>query len=348
MDAKLDSYTPLGPTDKTKDFLRDFFRVLPSGGKKNLVKDVSGCANDENLRQLVQRIRTGLLIPLKAQRGKTPTETTSLAYPILGETIEPLKGPEAELRHHCLERDGNKCLATGNYSHSHAHPKHAFTTYLEPAYVIPFAPGSFQDVDENATIWVILRRYFPALRTMPFTSEQVNSEKNILMLDSMVHMEFGQFRLIFEATGAPNHYRIKPFPGIVTSAIQNLPKSRLVNFRVHKGNWDLPDPRLLHIHACIGKFLHRSGQGKVIDKLLQNFERCGGLAPSGSFNIEELLAARLSLLPSNVKETPDYEAPSYGEGETPTGKTSDTENKSLGTADESDTSENAESLWFFV
>ena len=49
-----------------------------------------------------------------------------------------------------------------------------------------------------------------------------------------------------------------------------------------------------------------SGQAEIIDKVLQDFQDCGGLAPSGSTNIEDLLAvSSLSLLPSNVDETPD-------------------------------------------
>jgi hypothetical protein len=31
-----------------------------------------------------------------------------------------------------------------------------------------------------------------------------------------------------------------------------------VMFRVHKGSWELPGPKLLEIHACIGNFLHMS------------------------------------------------------------------------------------------
>ncbi|KAJ5675716.1 hypothetical protein N7462_008613 [Penicillium macrosclerotiorum] len=53
-----------------------------------------------------------------------------------------------------------------------------------------------------------------------------------------------------------------------------------------------------------------SGQGEIIDKVLRDFEDCGGLAPSGSTNIEDLLAAsKLSLLVSNVDETSDPRQP---------------------------------------
>ncbi|KAJ5129273.1 uncharacterized protein N7515_005312 [Penicillium bovifimosum] len=185
------------------------------------------------------------------------------------------------------------------------------TTHLEAAHIIPSALGSFQAndgeaVDRHAKIWVNLRRYFPVLRNMSFTSEQINLEKNVLMLDSQLHTEFGQFRLIFEATGVAHQYRIKTFPDTATGPIRNLPKNRLTKFRVHKGSWELPDPNLLEIHASIANFLHMSGQAEIIDKVLKDFEDCGGLAPSGSTNIEDLLAvSSLSLLPSSANRTPD-------------------------------------------
>ncbi|KAJ6029924.1 uncharacterized protein N7446_001012 [Penicillium canescens] len=320
LDRKLNTYTPLEPTDKTKNFLRDFFTSLPPDGKQNLAGDVLGCADDEKLRQLVQSIRDGLLIPMKAKGGKAPTEITPSSRSGVEDSIKNLKSQniepisrscQSQLRHRCLERDGNKCLATGQYSHNHAHPQNAITTHLEAAHIIPFALGSFQAndgeaVDRNAKIWVNLRRYFPVLRNMSFTSERINSEKNVLMLDSQLHTEFGQFRLIFEATGVAHQYRIKTFPDTATGPIRNLPKNRHVKFKVHKGSWELPDPKLLGIHACIGNFLDMSGQAEIIDKVLKDFEDCGGLAPSGSTDIEDLLVVSgLSLLPSNTNETPD-------------------------------------------
>ncbi|KAJ5562480.1 hypothetical protein N7535_003069 [Penicillium sp. DV-2018c] len=123
---------------------------------------------------------------------------------------------------------------------------------------------------------------------MSFTSEQINSEKNMMMLDQRFHKEFGQFN---EAAGVPHQYRIKAFPGaVLTNLLRELPENSLVTFRVHKGSWELPDPRLLQIHACIGNFLHMSGQGEIIDKILRDFGDCGGLVPDGGTNLEDLLA----------------------------------------------------------
>lgn len=114
--------------------------------------DILGCSDDEKLRQLVQSIKTGLLIPLKSQGGKTPTEVTPSPRPDLEESIENLKSldiepingnSQSQLRRHCLERDGYKCLAISKYSQAYPHPQDALTTYLEAAHIIPFSLGSF-------------------------------------------------------------------------------------------------------------------------------------------------------------------------------------------------------------
>jgi hypothetical protein len=282
---------------------------------------------------------------MKAHGGKTPIEITPSPRSSVEDSIENLKSlniepisrsSQSQLRHRCLERDGNKCLATGQYSHSHAYPRHTITTHLEAAHIIPFALGSFQAndgeaVDRHAKIWVNLRCYFPALRSMSFTSEQINSEKNVLMLDSQLRKEFDQFRLIFEATGVAHQYRIKTFPSTATGPMRNLPRNRLVKFRIHKGSWELPDPKLLQIHACIGNFLHISDQAEIIDKVLKDFEDCGGLAPSGSTNIENLLAvSRLSLLPSNASQTPDSQKSTEKQRPTEKQEFPSTENKPRG------------------
>lgn len=218
-------------TDKTKDFLRDFFKTLCPGGQKHLAEDVFKCANDEGLQHLAQSIRTGLMIPIRAQAGKTPTDITPSPCTHTWDpklNIEPSsRGPQGRLQRHCLERDGFKRLATGMYSADDTHPRNAPADFLGAAHIIPFALGPFQakdaaSVGRDAQIWVSLRRYFPALRSISFGPDQINSKKNVLMLQNSTHRLFGQFKLIFEPTA--------------TAPIRALPKSRLVKFKVHKGN----------------------------------------------------------------------------------------------------------------
>ena len=181
---------------------------------------------------------------MKAHAGKTPPEITLSPFPGVEDSIEVKsqdtetisRSSQPQIRRHCLERDGNKCLATGLYSNSHAHPPNAITTYLSAAHIIPFTLGSFEAVDGNATVWINLKRYFPVLHSMSFTSEHVHSEKKVLVLDNGIGRIFGQFSLIFEATGVAHQYKIKAFPDFPTSPLRDLPKNRLVKFRVHKGS----------------------------------------------------------------------------------------------------------------
>ena len=136
---------------------------------------------------------------MKAPGSKTITEIIPSPRSDV-EDIEPIsESSQSQLRPRCLERDGNEYIATGLYSHTHAHPRSVPTTILEAACIIPFVlwSNSGEVGDRNAKVWVNLRCYFPALHNMSFTPEQINSEKNVLMLDSLVHKEFGQFRLIF-------------------------------------------------------------------------------------------------------------------------------------------------------
>lgn len=44
-----------------------------------------------------------------------------------------------------------------------------------------------------------------------------------------------------------------------------------------------------------------SGQAEIIEKVLKDFEDCGGLAQSGSTNIEDLAVSSLSLRENRVK-----------------------------------------------
>lgn len=58
----------------------------------------------------------------------------------------------------------------------------------------------------------------------------------------------------------------------------------------HQEKYPLPDPVLLRVHASIAKFLHMSGMGEYIDKIVREREDIGCFAIDGSTNVEELLA----------------------------------------------------------
>ncbi|KAJ5110692.1 hypothetical protein N7532_001227 [Penicillium argentinense] len=152
LDQRLRQYNPLGRNDNTVIFLRNFFDVLPSGGQETLARDVGGYSSDHKIRQTVDSIRNGLVCPLRAIGGRTPSEITPAPRPGVEDSIENLRSLDVrplarthqqQLRDRCLERDGYCCMLTGLPSGQHPHPEGAMTARLEAAHIIPFALGSF-------------------------------------------------------------------------------------------------------------------------------------------------------------------------------------------------------------
>ncbi|KAJ5790583.1 uncharacterized protein N7518_007594, partial [Penicillium psychrosexuale] len=97
-----------------KKFLETCFKYLPSDGQVNLSEDVSGCHNDDELRQLAASIDAGLLRPLLSTSGKTPVITPSprISFDDSVEDLNSLditpgnRTDQERLRRNCLRRDG--------------------------------------------------------------------------------------------------------------------------------------------------------------------------------------------------------------------------------------------------
>ncbi|KAJ5096705.1 hypothetical protein N7456_007426 [Penicillium angulare] len=317
LNRRLNAYVPSSPTDHTKGFVSDLFKVLPKGGQQNLVENIFSL-DDDGLRQHMQHIHDAMLVPLRAAGGKTPTEIT--LSPRYGEDLKSLdidpisRNSQSQLRAHCLERDGGKCLATGVYEPKFTPlPPNAIAVPTNASHIIPFAMGIFNrqntpEVHRHSEIWTTIGRYFPKLHRTMFTSEQINTEQNIMTLDSQIHGAFGAFQFAFMATRVRHEYRLELFDDMPSGLAVRLPESRMVRFEVHKGDWQLPNPDFLAMHAAIAKFFHMQGHGERIDKLLDRYQECGGLAPSGSTNVEALLSVSgLSLMSSNVAKEPEKE-----------------------------------------
>ncbi|KAJ5984272.1 hypothetical protein N7481_006371 [Penicillium waksmanii] len=333
LDQRLDHYKEIvskkkEEKDMTKGFLLDFFKILDPKGQAHLAQDVSGCATDELLRLLVKSLTDCLLGPMKGAGGKTSSNPTPMV-PRLGieDSIDNMvaqdhdpvtRGAQKALRRNCMQRDGSRCVASRAWQNGLENiPDDDDTANLEAAHILPFNLGSFnrndsQEVLKHANTWVNINRYFPTLKTMSFTSEHLNAEKNAMMLDRTLHFEFSAFRMCFVATGIRNQYHIKTFKDIPSQALKCLPTNRLATFQSHSGSWELPDPELLRIHAQLAEFFHMSGHGERIDKILRDYEELGVLASDGSTNVEDLLAIRLSSLPLNVRERSDSESKPSG------------------------------------
>lgn len=332
-DSRLADYEADG-ADETKRYLSLFFQQLTYGGQAHLAQDV--LVSDEMFPVLVKSIDTGLLIPFKKESLKTSGAISPSPRPGLENSISNLR---AQLRDNCLLRDGNKCVVTKRFNagdENLSREQKKTSVYLDAAHIIPWAFGSFTEGerDMNTEVWVNINRYFPELRVrLGFNSEHLNSEANVMMLWRAIHDDFGPFNLIFEATSVANQYRIKTFDrcsGIVEEVISGLETGETVTFVSHDERYPLPDPTLLRIHAAIGNFLHLSGAGERIDKVLRDLGECGGLASDGSTNIERLLSVSgLSLLDVNIKRPKEYSAKKPTRTASPSKQRGGAENRKL-------------------
>ncbi|KAL5333617.1 hypothetical protein BJX70DRAFT_380426 [Aspergillus crustosus] len=322
MEATLASYQPLNTGDDTKKFLETCFKYLPPDGQVNLSEDVSGCRNDDELRQLAASIDTGLLRPLLSKGGKTPVITPS---PRIGidDSVENLhsfdiipgnRNDQERLRRNCLRRDGYRCTITKSWSLDHDFPPSEPTASLQAVHIIPFGLGSFTNDDERrrtSEVWVNIFRYFPSLRsTLDMSPEDVNREDNIMMMVTPIHEEFGRFHFVLEDTPTPNRYRLKVFPRFASLYIPLLPSNRFVILTSHDPLFPLPRAKNLQLHAAIGNILHASGRAESIEKLIRDLGETGGsaLSKDGSTNISDLLSvSNLSLLASSSRPTDSKE-----------------------------------------
>lgn len=301
---KVDHYQPENKDDDTANLLKMCFKYLADDGRSNLAEDVLHCKSDKELQQLAESIDTGLLRPMMAKGAQTPV----IPSPRFGveDSIDNLlamghdpvfRNDQAKLRTDCLRRDGNMCVVSKAYNVGAAtKPPGVKTSRLTAAHIVPFSLGTFKDDTEErrpTEIWVNIFRYFPSVRSrINFSSEQVNSVKNVMMLANPLHDEFGDFRLAFESTDVPNRYRVETFASFSTGFDYLLPPDRIVTFGIHDGPGPLPSKILLETHCAIARVLNATGRAELVEQIRREWDESGaaGLAPDGSINVERLLS----------------------------------------------------------
>lgn len=314
----LQGYQPLNSADDTSFFLQIIFKYLPADGQCNLIEDLSGCQNDQELRQHAESLDTGLLRPMLSTGGKTPAITPS---PRLGleESIDHLNTFDVEpvtrvdqqrLRRNCLARDGYRCVLTKFWDitttpHPSGQPVHP----LRAVHILPFSLGNFRNDDERSrmsAVWTNIFRCFPSLRyRLNMMLGDVNREDNILMMASVFHEDFGKFHFILEPTTVQNRYRLKKFP--TRSLLVNYPTEDFITLTNNDPRFRYPNPEFLAVHATIGNILHASGRTELIEKLLRDLDDADPvLAKDGSTDIRNLLSVScLSVLSSHRNQNHD-------------------------------------------
>lgn len=312
----LESYRLSHSADDTVPFFQIVFKYLPSDGQRNLIEALSGCQDDNAIRQHAESLDTGLLRPMLSIGGKTPAITPS---PRLDDSIDNVNSFDGQqvthtdqqrLHRNCLARDGYQCVLTkcwdvGTTPHPPRRPVHS----LQAVHILPSSLGRFGTDDEQdgmSEVWANIFRYFPSLRShLNLMSGDVNREDNILMMASVFHEQFRKFRFILEATTVPNRYRLKKFPN--HPYLLKYPTETFIALTNHDDRFRDPNPEFLAVHATIGNILNASWRAGIIEKLLRDFEDADPLlAEDGSTDISGLLSvSRLSVLSSHRNTVDD-------------------------------------------
>jgi hypothetical protein len=304
-------YKPLSESDNTKDILREVFKYLPADGRVHLLEDIVESARNNTVRQLARSIISGLLRPMKVAGGKTGNITPSPRHgldeaieELAARTDEPMKRQQAKIRQEAMLREGNRCIISGFYDLKlrRQYPGEDCED-LDAAHIVPFCLASFEndnDKLQKIAVWENIFRYFPSVSTrLNFYYEDINSLRNVMMLSVSLHRSFGNFHLALEQTDTPNQYRVKTFPGFAPVYRGFLPQNRMVTMRAQDGRIPLPSPTLLQVHCAIAHILHATGEGEKTEKILDDSDAIGGLAPSGSTDIAELFSVtELAIVPT--------------------------------------------------
>ncbi|KAL1969865.1 hypothetical protein VTN77DRAFT_7374 [Rasamsonia byssochlamydoides] len=309
----LSNYNPQSRSDDTAKVLESFIDYLPRDGKRILTKFIATCGDEKTLFDLSKHLCIAILIPMKAYGGKTPAVTSSPfdnadieTEEVAAMMIQPSsRKDQKSLKKMCLERDNFRCMVTGFWDRAARGIVSEETMGdrildTELAHIIPFSLGKYErrEKEQNtARSWTTLYLFFPDICEMAKLShDDINDPTNAMSLVAALHTEFGRFNFALESTAEENTYVIRTYPGFQRGLIRDLPppnanNERLVTFKKHGNNCDLPSPVLLDTHAAIAKILHASGKAEDIERILRDREETRCLAPDGSTDIERLLLA---------------------------------------------------------
>lgn len=188
------------------------------------------------------------------------------------------------------------------------------TGHLVAAHILPFALGQFSTNEERHTaiIWHCILRYFPNLTSLlSFHYTNPNDTKNVMMMWSPLHDEFGPFRLSFQPTDVDDQYRIHTWPNTTSCVFRDLPHDRILRLTSHDSRFKLPHRILLETHHAIASILHATGRAGIVERIQRDFEEIEILASDSSTNITDLLSITSLSALSMCETSIDFQSRSF-------------------------------------
>ncbi|KAK2787933.1 hypothetical protein FQN53_004374 [Emmonsiellopsis sp. PD_33] len=319
--------------DKVIPTLLALLEWLPDEGKTSFARDILESDSDDDLHTVFWNLVCGLLSPMKATSGNASVSSSprekreNNAEVVVASSLPVSQGRDHEFRETCLQRDDYRCVVTRRIDTQRwedlGRPTDVPFGDLEAAHIIPSAYASWNDHPTslmNVTkAWELLYRYFPAIKRVGVSVENINDPSNGIMLRSHIRREFGKFRCAFVATvcitsnldkstllmnygqETPHVYIFKTFRLFPSDLLPFVPTDGIVTMQQGIGaeDVDLPSPVILDCHHRIAEILNASGMGQVIENLtrewedVKTYEGHGSLDTSGRSDVSRVLEIAL-------------------------------------------------------
>ncbi|KAJ5781365.1 hypothetical protein N7457_006525 [Penicillium paradoxum] len=315
---KVTNYTPQNRGDHEnllQRSLQAFLDHLPDAGRSGIAKDIIDLQDDDAIYQYFRSLYTGLRTRMRSRSkppsvASIPTEQRDSHAERISTSLDQPVSRTMEFREGLLQRDGYRCVLTGDMEFSHWESLDCPEDVIdlgktEGAHIIPFSYAAWDPRRNNllpdvSRAWEVLWRCFPSMRAIGFNHEDINSLCNGLTLTNWVHEHFGAFRIAFECTGAENKYKVHTFKGVSDKYKAHFPlEVRFIN-KDTDNDRSLPSPILLDCHFRLAKILNASGMAAAFDFDFEEWEevkvRAGGQLPEdGDIDISQALCVGLEL-----------------------------------------------------
>ncbi|KAF8241574.1 hypothetical protein K440DRAFT_665264 [Wilcoxina mikolae CBS 423.85] len=241
-------------------------------------------------------------VPLLAEGGKTvapPLRNTPSFLTTRSQCDDHAASPSRleSLRDLLLEREAGLCVVTGwmdmgvNKRRVLAGLRSSTTAVVEAAHILPHSLNSSQGhlSDEKAFVWRVLDMFDPGVRL-----KLIDHPRNALLVQSELHVLFGRLEWWLEAVpGELNTYT----PHVSRRCTHHLSSQLVPEKRVvflARGGVEVPDPRLINLHAACAKILEMSGAAEYVENLFWDakmLEQKCTLDSDGSSNLYALLCS---------------------------------------------------------
>ncbi|KAK9357537.1 hypothetical protein V1504DRAFT_54829 [Lipomyces starkeyi] len=216
-------------------------------------------------RQWVAKIFENLLFPIR-RFGPIPA-----AFKSSSSTRRSIPSRDSNVRARILARDGP--ISPVGKKIDRSAPEDLLQSCpvrvaeLEAAHIIPFM------VSKHSTMQTLLSMFAGSNIESILSGKNINSPSNTFCTDHDTHLLFDEFVVGVKFLNGQYWLR-KVVPKKALGILSQCQDGEEVVFGMGPQGHeiDLPDGELFNIHLAIGKVLHASGAGEIINKILQDEE----------------------------------------------------------------------------